>query len=323
MQERNVGKSGLRVSLVGLGCNNFGSVLDIGQTRRVVHEALDCGITLFDTADMYGNRGGSETQLGEILGPNRHEVVIATKFGFPMDASGRRRGASRRYILEAVEASLRRLRTDYLDLYFLHHPDPLTPMEETLRALDDVVRQGKVRYIGCSNLPAWRVVDAAWIARLEKLSGFVCCEDEYSLLAREAERDLVPAIEAMGLGLLPYFPLANSLLTGKYAGGKVPEGSRLARQDRFTDRYLNAANLEIADALGRFCAARGRSLVELAFCWLAAQRCVSSVIAGATRPEQIRQNVAATGWILSAEDLAEIDRLAPVRTLPPSGPPSM
>jgi aryl-alcohol dehydrogenase-like predicted oxidoreductase len=210
MQQRNLGRSGLRVSVVGLGCNNFGMKLDREDTRRVVHKALDCGITLFDTADSYGNMGGSEEALGLLLGDRRKDIVLATKFASPMDPAETKKGASRRYILSAVEASLGRLKTDWIDLYQLHRPDPLTPIEETLRTLDDLVRAGKVRYIGCSNLPAWQVVDALWTAKQASGTSFVCCQDEYSLLVRDIERELVPAISAHGLGLLPYFPLASA-----------------------------------------------------------------------------------------------------------------
>src|SRR5512142_22008 len=198
MKFRNLGRSGLRVSVVGLGCNNFGGRIDLEASRKVVHKALDLGITLFDTADTYGNFGGSETCLGEILGPKRKEIVLASKFGMAMNAEGTIKGASRRYILSEVEESLTRLKTDWLDLYQLHAPDPLTPIEETLRALDDLVRQGKVRYIGCSNLPAWQVVEAAWTARELGTHHFISCQDEYSLVVRDIERELMPAMTAYG-----------------------------------------------------------------------------------------------------------------------------
>ncbi|HSB78343.1 MAG TPA: aldo/keto reductase, partial [Candidatus Methylomirabilis sp.] len=214
MKQRSLGKSGLQVSLIGLGCNNFGGRIDLEASRKVVHKALDLGITLFDTADIYGERGGSETILGQVLGDRRKDIVLATKFGMPMDDAGVLKGASRRYILSEVEASLRRLRTDWIDLYQLHTPDPLTPIEETLRSLEDLIRQGKVRYIGCSNLPAWQVVEALWTARLLGINAFVSCQDEYSLVVRDPDRELLPTMEAYGLGLLPYFPLASGLLTG-------------------------------------------------------------------------------------------------------------
>ena len=304
MEERNLGNSGLRVSLVGLGCNNFGGRLDLEQTRAVVAKALDLGITLFDTADVYGNRGGSETQLGQILGAERDRIVLATKFAIPMDDGGQAQGASRRYIMRAVEASLKRLKTDHIDLYQLHRPDPRTPIEETLRALNDLIRHGMVRYVGCSNLPGWQVADADWTAKAAGLEGFVSIQDEYSLLARGAEAELLPAARAHGLGLLPYFPLASGLLSGKYRRGEpVPEGTRLS------GRPMDPAKLDTVEALRAFAEGRGHSLLELAFSWLAAQTPVSSVIAGATKPEQLEQNVAAVGWSLTPEELAEVDRL--------------
>jgi aryl-alcohol dehydrogenase-like predicted oxidoreductase len=311
VKQRNLGSSGLRVSLVGLGCNNFGGRIDLEASRKVVHKALDLGITLFDTADVYGNKGGSETSLGEILGERRKDIVLATKFAFPMDDAGRLAGASRHYIMTAVEASLKRLKTDWIDLYQQHRPDPLTPIEETLRALDDLVHQGKVRYIGCSNFPAWQVVDAEWTARQAGTAAFASCQDEYSLLVRDAERELLPAIEAHDLGLLPYFPLASGLLTGKYRRNAAPpQGARLSYMQDLSSRYMTEANWQQVERLDAFCRERGRTLLELAISWLAARPAVSSVIAGATKPEQLEQNVAAADWALGAEDLAEIDRLA-------------
>jgi aryl-alcohol dehydrogenase-like predicted oxidoreductase len=307
METRNIGKSGLQVSLVGLGCNNFG-VLDVEASRKVVHRALDLDITLFDTADIYGNRGGSEEQLGAILGPRRKDIVLATKFGMKMDDSGAKAGASRRYIVEAVEASLTRLKTGWIDLYQLHTPDPKTPLEETLAALDDLVHAGKVRYIGCSNLPTWQIAHAHWLAHGR--TPFISAQDEYSLVVRDIERELAPALEAYGLGLLPYFPLASGLLTGKYKhGGEMPAGTRLALMKRLSDRYMTDANWQIVGKLEEFCAAHGHSLLELAFSWLAAKPTLSSVIAGATKPEQVEQNVKAVEWKLSADEIAEVDRL--------------
>jgi aryl-alcohol dehydrogenase-like predicted oxidoreductase len=310
MQHRNLGRSGLRVSVVGLGCNNFGMKLDLEGTRRVVHKALDCGITLFDTADSYGNMGGSEEALGQILGNRRKDIVLATKFGSPMDPAETKKGASRRYILSAVEASLGRLKTDWIDLYQLHWPDPLTPIDETLRALDDLIRAGKVRYIGCSNLPAWQVVDALWRAKQSGGTPFIACQDEYSLLVRDVERELVPAMSVHGLGLLPYFPLASGLLTGKYQrNAALPANARLAQLSRLADRFLTDAHWQTVGDLQGFCAARGHSLLELAFSWLASRPLVASVIAGATEPAQVEQNVEAIAWDLSQEDIADIDAL--------------
>lgn len=308
MQLRNLGRSGLRVSAVGLGCNNFGMRIDLAATKAVVHRALDAGITLFDTADIYGNRGGSETMLGEVLGARRKDIVLASKFGMEMDDAGVKVGGSRRYIMQAVEDSLKRLKTDWIDLYQYHRPDPLTPVDETLRAMDDLVRQGKVRYIGCSNMPAWQVATAQWSARDIGVGGFASCQDEYSLLVRDAEKELIPAAKAYGLGLLPYFPLACGLLTGKYRrNAPMPADARITTTERFQARYLSDANWEKTEKLADFCAKRGKSMVELAFSWLLAQGIVSSVIAGATKPEQIDMNVAAASWVLSPEDLAEID----------------
>lgn len=310
MDMRNLGRSGLRVSTIGLGCNNFGGRIDLEASRAVVHAALDAGITLFDTADVYGERGGSETVLGQLLGPRRKDIVLASKFGMPMDDAGVRTGGSRRYIVAALEASLARLRTEWIDLYQLHQPDPLTPIEETLRALEDLTRAGKIRYAGCSNLPAWQVVDAVWTARSNGFAGFVSCQDEVSLLERRHEAALMPAMRAHGLGLLPYFPLASGLLTGKYRrNAPMPAGARLTKTQRLADRYLTEANWSVAEKLGDFAAARGHTLLELAFSWLLARPPVASVIAGATKPEQIAANVAAGGWALRAADLAEIDAI--------------
>jgi aryl-alcohol dehydrogenase-like predicted oxidoreductase len=310
MEHRNLGRSGLKVSVVGLGCNNFGMRLDLAKSRDVIDRALERGITLFDTADSYGNRGGSERILGEVLGARRKDIVLATKFGNAMDDAGRLRGGSRRYVMQAVEASLKRLRTDWIDLYQLHKPDPDTPIEETLRALDDLVRQGKVRYVGCSNLAAWSVADAAWTSRHFGLVPFVSAQDEYSLLVRGHERDLLPALEAYGMGLLPYYPLASGLLTGKYRRDQpLPEGSRLAVSKTWADQFLTARNWDVVEGLELFAREHGRSLVDLAFAWLAARRPVASIIAGATSSQQVDVNVGAVGWKLSTDDLADIDRL--------------
>jgi aryl-alcohol dehydrogenase-like predicted oxidoreductase len=311
MNQRTVGKSGLQVSVVGLGCNNFGALIDLEASRKVVHKALDLGITLFDTADIYGERGGSETILGQILGERRKDIVLATKFGVAMDEAGTLKGASRRYILSAVEASLLRLKTEWIDLYQIHRPDPSTPMEETLRALDDLIRQGKVLYIGCSNHPAWQVAGAVWTSRHFGLNAFVSCQDEYSLLVRDPERELIPAMEEFGLGLLPYFPLASGLLSGKYKRNTPPrKGTRLASWKALVERYMTDANWQIVERLENFCTKRGHSLLELAFSWLAAKKVVSSVIAGATKPEQLEQNVKAVDWTLTPDELAEVDHLS-------------
>lgn len=298
------------VSVVGIGCNNFGGRIDFEASKAVIHKALDLGITLFDTADTYGNRGGSETILGQVLGEERKNIVLATKFGWDMDDAGKMKGASRRYIMSAVQASLKRLKTDYIDLYQLHKPDPRTPIEETLRTLNDLVRMGMVRYIGCSNLPAWQVSDAYWTARSLGLEGFASCQDEYSLLVRDVERELVPAIERYQMGLLPYFPLASGLLSGKYRkDAPMPEDARLTKNQNLARGVLTERNWQIVEQLRAFCEARGRSLLELAFSWLAAKPVVSSVIAGATKPEQLEQNVQAVNWKLTSEELAEVERI--------------
>jgi aryl-alcohol dehydrogenase-like predicted oxidoreductase len=276
----------------------------------VIDRALDLGITLIDTADAYGNKGGSEEVLGKILGPRRKDIVLATKFGLPMDDAGQLRGASRRYIMQAIDASLRRLNTDWIDLYQLHRPDPTTPIEETLRALDDLVKAGKVRHIGCSNLSAVQLEEAQAVAQRHGLVSFITCQDEYSLLERSLEKDRVAVMRKHGLGLLPYFPLASGLLTGKYKrDAALPSGTRLANSTRHADDLLNARNWRIVEALGDFAAQRGHTLLELAMSWLASQPFVPSIIAGATKPEQIEQNAAAVGWALSAAELAEIDRI--------------
>jgi aryl-alcohol dehydrogenase-like predicted oxidoreductase len=310
MHKRKLGSSTLEVSVVGLGGNNFGGRIDFAATERVVHKAIELGVNFIDTADSYGNRGGSEEELGRILGDKRKAIVLATKFGLPMDDAGTLRGASRRYIMQAVEASLKRLGTDWIDVYQLHRPDAQTPIEETLRALDDLVRQGKLRFIGCSNLSAQQVIAADDTARQHRLATFVSCQDEYSLLERGIERELIPTAKARGMSILPYFPLASGLLTGKYRrGAALPPGSRLARNARHAQEFISERNWRIVDELAAFAARRGRSMLELAFSWLLRDAVVASVIAGATTPEQVEQNVAAAGWTLSVEDLAEIDRI--------------
>jgi aryl-alcohol dehydrogenase-like predicted oxidoreductase len=311
---RNLGRSGLRVSAIGLGCNNFGGRIDLEATRKVIHKAIDLGITLFDTADVYGNRGGSETLMGQVLGDRRKDIVLATKFGMSMSDDGTKKGGSRRYMMAAVEDSLRRLKTDWIDLYQLHQADPDTPVEETLRALDDLVRQGKVRYLGVSNMPAWQVVEAQWTARVCGLNAFVSCQDEYSLVVRGIERDIMRVASAYGMGVLPYFPLASGLLTGKYSrNAPLPANARLTNTQRLADRYLTDANWTIAGKLNDFAKKRGHTLLELAFSWLLCRPPVASVIAGATRPEQLEQNVKAGEWKLSDIELAEIDQI----TAPP------
>lgn len=310
MEYRKLGNSGLKVSAIGLGCNNFGMRCDAEQTRAVVHQALDDGITLFDTADIYGNRGGSEELLGKALGDRRREVVVATKFGMAMGDGPYLRGASYRYVIAAAEASLKRLGTDYIDLYQIHAPDPETPQQETLEALNDLVRAGKVRYIGCSNFAAWQIVDALWISRSRGLASYISAQNEYNLLHRRIERELVPACRQFGVGILPYFPLASGFLTGKYRrGAEPPKGTRLSLMQRMAQQALTDENFATLERLEKFVSSRGHTILELAVGWLASQPEVSSVISGATSPEQVTQNVKAGSWKLSAEELAEVDKL--------------
>jgi aryl-alcohol dehydrogenase-like predicted oxidoreductase len=309
MQTRKLGALGPEVSLVGLGANNFGGRTDFEASRQVIGRALDLGVTLIDTADAYGNKGGSEEILGKVLGPRRKDVVLATKFGLPMNEAGSG-GASRRYVMQAVEASLRRLKTDWIDLYQLHRPDSKTPIEETLGALDDLKTAGKIRFIGCSNLSAPQLDDALSVAQRHGLASFVSGQDEYNLLDRDLEKDRVPVMQKHGLGLLPYFPLASGLLTGKYKhGAPPPPGTRLANSARHTD-VLNARNWRIVDALGVFATQRGHTLLELTMSWLASRPFIACIIAGATRPEQVEQNLGAVSWALSPADLAAIDRIS-------------
>jgi len=308
MKTRTLGRSGLQVSEIGLGCNNFGARLDEAGTRDVVHAALEAGINFFDTADVYGNKGGSEKLLGKVLGKRRDDVVLATKFASPMSDEVTRRNASRRYIMRAVEASLERLQTDWIDVYYLHWPDPLTPIEETLRALDDLIRAGKVRYIGACNLAAWQLVEADWLARELGTHRFICAQNEYSLVHRSPETELLPALAAYGLGLIPYFPLASGLLTGKYKRDeRAPSDSRFAHWTGLGDRYQTADNWDRVERLESWCAQRDRSLLELAFAWLLARPEVESVIAGATTPEQIRQNVHTSELHLAEADRVDIN----------------
>jgi len=309
MELRQVGRSGLRVTSMGLGCNNFGWKIDQDASNRVVARALDLGINLFDTADRYGTAGGdSEIALGKALGARRKDIVLLTKFGVDLN-DHRVRNSSRAYILKAVEGSLRRLATDWIDVYMIHWPDYATPMEETLRALDDLVRSGKVRHIAVSNLEPWRIADSVWISRSHGLETFIAAQIEYNLLKRDAEKELIPAMEHYGMGFIPYYPLASGLLTGKYSDGSKGQGRLSENFLRTGDVFMTERNLAIVRNLQEFGRQRGRSLLELSISWLAAQRTVSSVICGATTPDQVEQNLQAYGWTLDAEDLAEIDRL--------------
>ncbi|HUZ54767.1 MAG TPA: aldo/keto reductase [Streptosporangiaceae bacterium] len=310
MRYRALGNSGLAVSVVGLGCNNFGGRLDLDGTRAVVDAAVDRGITLLDTADIYGGGGGSEKLLGEVLAGRRDQVVLATKFGHQgadMDygpAAGAKGG--RGYIRRAVEQSLRRLKTDYIDLYQIHTPDPQTPIAETLGALNELVAEGKVRYLGNSNFSGWQIAEAASVADRHGLVPFVSAQNHWSLLERDAEAEVVPAARHFGLGVLPYFPLANGLLTGKIRRGQpAREGTRLAGRDS----YVTDAKLDIVEALIAWGEAHGVSLLTIAIACLAERAGCGSVIAGAMSPEQVKANADAADWVPSAEELAEIDAI--------------
>ncbi|WP_416905815.1 aldo/keto reductase [Micromonospora echinospora] len=313
MTFRRLGDSGLVVSVVGVGCNNFGRKLDLAGTRAVVDAALDAGINFFDTADIYGQpQGGSEEMLGAALRGRRDDVVLATKFGMDMHGmNGPDHGArgARRYVARAVEASLRRLGTDHIDLYQMHEPDPGTPVEETLAALDDLVRAGKVRYLGNSNFSGWQIADADWTARTAGTTRFVSAQNHYSLLERAVETEVVPACERFGLGLLPFFPLADGLLTGKYRRGEQPPaGSRLSGGGRYAQRFATA-DWDTIEAIGAYADQRGLSMLQVAIGGLAAQPAVTSVIAGATTPEQVRANAEAGAWQPDDDDLAALRTL--------------
>lgn len=311
-----MGRSGLTVSTVGLGCNNLGRTGTPTESARgantLVNSAVDAGITLFDVSDSYGKTAGlSEELLGKALGKTRDDVVVATKFGMDLrganGADWNARG-SRRYIVRAVEASLRRLNTEWIDLYQFHTPDPQTPIDETLAALDDLVRSGKVRYIGHSNRTGWQIAEAEFTARMNGHARFISAQNHYNLLDRRAELEVIPAAQAYSLGVLPFFPLANGLLTGKYQGGKAPAGSRLSHSRK---DLLEKADWEQLDRFSSFATERGLTEVEVAFSWLAAQPAVSSVIAGATSPEQVAANVHAASWNPMEEDLIELGEIFP------------
>ena len=312
MENRYLGNSGLEVSEVGLGCMNFGMANDEAESGAVVEKALDLGINFFDTADVYGERGLSEEWLGRALGKRRQQVLIATKFAGPMsETDPTQRGGSRRYIMSAVEASLKRLNTDYIDLYQMHTPDSATPIEETMRALDDLVRQGKVRYLGSSNYAAWQLVDAQWTARENHLNGFVSAQNRYSVISRDLEKEVVPAAQKHGVGIIPYFPLESGVLTGKYKRGEEsPEGTRLARWgDWGRSGFASEAVLDKVDKLDAIGRRFNHSLLELAMGWLLDRNNVASVIAGVTSPSQLEQNVAAASWRPSREESALIDEV--------------
>jgi aryl-alcohol dehydrogenase-like predicted oxidoreductase len=315
MRYRSVGDSGLMVSVAGLGCNNFGRRVDLAGTRAVVDAAIDAGITMLDTADIYGDGGASEELLGEVLAGRRDQVVLATKFGhagYDMGygpAAGAKGG--RAYIRRAVERSLRRLQTDHIDLYQLHTPDPVTPVAETLAALTELVAEGKVRYLGHSNFTGWQIADAAHVARANGTAPFISAQNHWSLLERQVEAEVLPAARHFGLGVLPYFPLANGLLTGKVRRGQAPPaGSRLAGRPG----YVTGDKLDRVEALIAWAAERGLTVLEVAVGALAAQEGCACVIAGATTPEQAKANAAAAEWVPSADELADLDRIVPPPT---------
>ncbi len=315
IEYRPLGNSGLVVSTIGLGCNNFGRTGTASETQSgtdaVIGAAVDAGVTLFDTADIYGaERGLSETLMGKALAGKRDGIVLATKFGMDMaGANGPDWGVrgSRRYIRLAVEASLRRLQTDWIDLYQLHVPDPVTPIEETLSTLDDLIAEGKIRYIGHSNLAGWQIAEAEFAARLGGHPKFISSQNEYSLLVRDAEREVLPAVNAYGLGFLPFFPLYNGLFTGKFSREGGPADSRIMM---IRKHLADNAPWDVIEQYQRFCDERGVTMLEATFAWLLAQPGLTSVIAGATRPEQIVQNAeAATGWTPTAGDIMTISAL--------------
>ena len=310
MEYRQLGHSGLEVSLVGLGTNNFGRRCDQAQSAAVLEQALESGINFIDTANIY-SAGESETHIGHWLQGKRDQVLIATKFGMDMGDGPMQQGGSRQHIMASVEASLDRLQTDCIDLYQIHRVDRRVPIEETLHALDDLVRQGKVRYIGASNFDAWHLCEAEWVARTRHLNRFVSVQNYYNLLKREIEREVTPFCESYGVGIIPYFPLESGFLTGKYRRGETPpEGARLTGSPRGDD-LLTDDNFDLLDRLSAFAQERGHTLLDLAIAGLAVQPAVASIIAGATTPEQVVANVSAAEWTLSAADRDALDEILP------------
>ena len=306
MEYRNLGRAGVKVSAVGVGCNQFGSFLDQAGTTAVVQAALDEGINFFDTADLYGNRGLSEEYLGVALAGRWHQVIVATKVRSRMGDGPNDLGTSRHHIQNAVEASLQRLKTDHIDLYQIHSWDGSVPLEETMRALDDLVRAGKVRYLGASNFDAWQLCRANDLAEFHGWEAFVSVQPEYNMLAREIERELLPYCQWSGVGILPYFPLAGGFLTGKYTRGEAPPEGTRATRSQYVQGFLTPANFDVLDQLRPIAEAHGRTLADLAVAWLLAQPRVASVIAGATKPEQIRVNAAASTWVLTEAEMKQI-----------------
>jgi aryl-alcohol dehydrogenase-like predicted oxidoreductase len=310
MEFRRLGNSGLKVSEVGLGGNNFGWWADEQTSAVVINSAIDAGINFIDTADVY-DQGHSEEFIGRTLKGKRHQVIIATKFGGAMGQDPNERGGSRHHVLQAVDNSLKRLQTDYIDLYYIHMPDTSTPIEETLYALDNLVQSGKVRYIGCSNFPAWQVNEALWTSKINHLAAFVVIQQRYNLLSREIERELVPCCEAHDIGVIPYSPLANGLLTGKYRQGEEPPKDSRLSTTVFPgmNRVLTEVNWEVLSKLETFARECGHTVGELAIAWLLAKPWLVSVIAGARKVEQVASNVAAAEWKLTAEEVSAVDAI--------------
>ena len=309
MEYRQLGHSGLKVSAVGLGTNNFGARIDEESSIRVVKQAVEDGINFLDTADSYG-RGVSEERIGKALKGIRKDVLITTKVANPVGDGPNQRGSSRHHIMNQAEASLRYLQTDYIDLYLIHRPDPTTPIEETMRALDDLVHQGKVRYIGCSNFSAWQTCEAIWTSKALNLNSFVAVQPEYNMLNRSIEKELDPFCKAYNIGILPFYPLASGFLTGKYRRGEpVPDGTRLASNARAQENTLTEKNFDMLSKLEKFAEERGHPMVELAIAWLLGNSAVSSVISGATKTEQVTANAKAADWQLTTADMQEIDDL--------------
>ena len=311
MEYRRLGQTGLEVSTIGLGTNNFGGRIDFEATKKVLHQTMEEGINFLDCANTYGS-GKSEEFIGQVLGKeHRQEMIIATKVGNgPMGGpppGPNQKGGTRHHIMTQVDLSLKRLDTDYIDLYYMHRWDPATPIEATMRALDDLVHSGKVRYLGCSNYTAWQMVEAIWTAKAQNLYNYCCVQPEYSLVVRDVERELVPATQRYGMSLIPFFPLASGFLTGKYSQGEEPpEGTRFAGSPNMGNRYFNDDNWSLLGKLQSFAGERGHSVAELAFSWLLGNPVVPSVIAGATKPEQVTANAQAAGWQLSDDEMAEI-----------------
>lgn len=312
MHLRNVGTSDLKVSTLGLGCNNFGGRLDFAKSEAVVHAALDQGVTHFDTADMYpmGAGGMSEEFLGKALGARRTDVVVASKFGMSTAAGKVPEGGSRTYVMQAVEASLKRLNTDWIDLLYLHTPDPDTPIDETLKALDDLIKAGKIRYVASSNFAPWQTVEAHYVARELGSNRFIATQERYSLLSRDVENETIPLCQKYGMGLVPFFPLESGVLSGKYGIGKpIPEGTRLAKSEHLAKMFLSDSNLELAAKLTEFAVGEGKELIDLAFAFLLRDPVVPSVIAGASNPEQMARNAKAVEWQLSGEQIAAVTEI--------------